>query len=339
MRILMVEPGPSFSVADVHRGWRRALEKLGHQVINYNLGDRLTFYSTAHIEGEGEWVRAVSTEDAMKLAMLGVEAAALRYWPEVVIVTSGFYMPPTTLDLFRSRGMKTVILHTESPYEDDRQILLSAHADLNLINDPTNLEKFRRVSATHYLPHAYDPDLHYPAKATADLKSDVAFVGTAYPSRIEFLEQVDWSGLDVLLAGNWQQLDDDSPLLPFVIHDLQACWANEDTVDVYRSTKVGLNLYRTEANLPMLSEGWAMGPREVELAATGTFFLRHPRPESDETFPMLPAFSEPGELAELARWWASHDDARADAARLARAAVAGWTFTERARELLRLLGT
>ena len=37
----------------------------------------------------------------------------------------------------------------------------------------------------------------------------------------------------------------------------------------------------------------AMGPREIEMAACRLFFLRDPRPECDEVFPMLPAFDGP----------------------------------------------
>lgn len=333
----MVEPGPAYSVADVHAGWRRALADLGCQVVNYNLGDRLTFYSTAEIEADGGHVKAFDPETVKRMAMQGVEAAALRFWPDVVVVTSGFYMPAETLDMFRSRGMKTVLLHTESPYEDDRQLQLAPHATLNIVNDPTNIDTFQMVSNARYLPHAYDPAIHHPGRGLRSLRSDVAFVGTGYESRIQFFEKVDWSGLNVKLAGNWQQLTEGSPLHPFLLHDLEECLPNDETVDVYRSTKVGLNLYRAEANMPSLSDGWAMGPREVEMAACGTFFLRQPRGESDETFPMLPSFTDPDELGELCRWWVQHDTEREQAARAARAAVDGWTFSTRAEQMLGLL--
>jgi hypothetical protein len=80
-----------------------------------------------------------------------------------------------------------------------------------------------------------------------------------------------------------------------------------------------------------------MGPREVELSAIGCFWLRDPRPESDETFPMLPAFSSPHELGEKLRWWCAHDMERQQAAQMAREAVAGWTFERRAEQLLALI--
>ena len=48
---------------------------------------------------------------------------------------------------------------------------------------------------------------------------DFAFVGTGYASRIAFMEAMDLAGLDVVLAGNWQQLAEHSPLHAHVAHD------------------------------------------------------------------------------------------------------------------------
>jgi hypothetical protein len=97
------------------------------------------------------------------------------------------------------------------------------------------------------------------------------------------------------------------------------------------------NLYRREATRPELATGWAMGPREVELAAMGTPFLREARGESDEVLGMLPAFDGPGDFGEKLRWWLARDGDRAEAAAKARRAVAERTFDAHARRLLRLL--
>lgn len=42
MRVLVVHPGPDFSVADVHAGWTEALRELGCEVASYNLLGRST---------------------------------------------------------------------------------------------------------------------------------------------------------------------------------------------------------------------------------------------------------------------------------------------------------
>lgn len=269
-------------------------------------------------------------DQAVKLACKTIEAACYEVWPDVVLITSGFYVPEPLYGLLRARGHKVVLLHTESPYEDDEQIQRAPHADLNILNDPTNLDRFQAVAPSAYVPHAYDPDVHRRRPPSPDVASDFAFVGTAFPSRVALFEAVDWTGIDVALAGAWQGLRPDSPLRKFVAHDLAECVDNTDTVDYYSSTKVSANVYRDDA-------GWACGPREIELAAIGTPFIRQRRPESDALFPMLPTFDGPEDFAATLRWLLSHDDEREAAAQAARAAVADRTFAANAAHLLRLL--
>jgi hypothetical protein len=123
MRWLLVHPGPSFSVADVFRGWSEALTGLGEQVAEYNLNHRLQFYSSALVEtgetdgnGHPEIRHAVDLDQAIGMAADGMLGACYRWWPDVVLCTSAFFTPPFVLDVMRSRGHKIVMLFTESPY-------------------------------------------------------------------------------------------------------------------------------------------------------------------------------------------------------------------------------
>ncbi|HEX6970009.1 MAG TPA: glycosyltransferase [Micromonosporaceae bacterium] len=339
MRFLVAQPGPAFSVQDVYVGWVEALKDLGHTAVEFNLDRRLAFYSSAEFEYEGER-RHLSDDQVTEMAINGLCASLYKVRPDVLLVVSGFFVPLALMDLARKAyGTRVVVLHTESPYEDDRQLQVAEHADLNLLNDPTNIDQFKQVSRAVYMPHAYRPTLHCPGPAKPELVCDLGFVGTGYQSRVDFFESMDLDGLDVLLGGNWQLLAEDSPLRKYLGHDIDKCLDNEETVDLYRSARVGINLYRRESRKPELSQGWAMGPREVEMAACGAFFLRDSRPEGDELLPMLPRFSSPAEASELLRWWLAHDRLRRDAAEAARVAVQNRTFTNHAKQLLRLLET
>lgn len=339
MKILAAHPGPSFSVHDVYAGWVEALRQLGHQVAEFNLSSRLTFYDAALLEAGGQTHKALTAEQAQELAVNGLYAALYKTRPEVLLLVSAFFYPAELLDLARSYGTRVVVLHTESPYEDGRQLKIARHADLNLINDPTNLAQFEATAPSVYVPHSYRPSVHRPGPAVDKLAADLAFVGTGYASRIAFLEAMDLTGLDVLLAGNWQQLDEASPLRAAVAHEPDECLDNEQTAQVYRSAAVGLNLYRREAETAELSAGWAMGPREVEMAACGMFFLRDARPESDELLAMLPTFAGPDDAGEQLRYWLARPAERRDRAAAAREAIADRTFTHRAAEMVRLLST
>lgn len=338
MRILVAQPGPHFSVHDCYVGWVEALRELGCKVAEFNLSERLTFYDAAMVEAGPNLVRkALSAEKAQELAVNGLYAALYKVVPDVLFVVSAFFVPHELMDLARRYGTRVVVLHTESPYEDGRQLQTAEHADLNLINDPMNLDAFRRVAPTEYVPHSYRPNIHTPGEVLPGLAADFAFVGTGYQSRIDFFQRMNLDGLDVLLGGNWQQLTDASPLNRFVAHNPEECMDNTQTADVYRSARVGLNLYRREAEAAHLAVGQAMGPREVEMAACGLFFLRDPRPEGDEVLPMLPTFTTPEDASDQLRYWLANEDTRQALAEKAREAIADRTFTNQAARMLRLL--
>ena len=338
MRWVVAQPGPSFSVHDTYVGWVEALRGAGQQVVEYNLDERLTLYASALKQiGEATFTRMLSAEQSYELAVNGLYSTLYKVRPEFLFIVSGFFIPPELLDRARRSGTRTIVLHTESPYEDERMMKLAPMVDLLLIDDPTNLETFQQVTRTAYVPKAYRPSLHSPGPVIPELASDLAFVGTGYQSRIDFFEAMDLQDLDVLLAGNWGQLEADSKLYPFVAHDPEQCLPNERTVDVYRSAKVGLNLYRREAQRPELSAGWSMGPREVEMAAIGLPFARDPRGEGDAELPMLPTFTDPAEASEIVRWFLAHEDERVKASLAIREAVAWRTFDHHAAVLLQLL--
>lgn len=349
MRILICHPGPDFSVHDVYAGWLEALRELGVQAEGYNLNDRLIFYSTAlrdtGVKDEQGYpvVRQALTQDqAFIMARQGLSHALMTFWPDVVLFISAFFMTAAQFTLLRQRKFRIVILHTESPYQDDEQLMRGDLADLNLLNDPQNLEKFRELGPAEYQHHCYRPSVHHPRAEplNPELASDLCFIGTAFESRIRFFEAMNLDGLDVLIAGNdWGKIPETSPVAKFVGCGIgnPDCVDNEQTAELYRNARMGLNLYRVESEEDWGGQGLAMGPREVEMAACGLPFLRDPRPEGDEVLRMLPRFSGPEDASEQLRWWLAHDREREKIAAQAREAIADRTFADSARRLLTTL--
>jgi spore maturation protein CgeB len=336
MRILLVHPGPAFSVADVFRGWYKALQQLGHQVAVYNTDDRLTFYKNAVVSGA-----KLTPEQVQQLALQGLTSACYEFWPEVVLCVGGFYIPSERLQLFRARGHKVVVLHTESPYEDTRQLAIAPYADLNLINDPVNIGQYKSVASVAYMPHAYDPSIHYPGSLCRDY--DLTFVGTAMDARQRFLSKLNLEGLRVYLGGSrWNLLNPEhANLTQHIGHHPEMSLDNADAADIYRQSRAGINIYRLEGEEGYL-DGWAMGPREVEMAACGLPYLRDPRGENEETLPFLPSYASPEEASEQLQWLLSDEARREDLGRRAAEAVEDRTFLENAKffsELMELANT
>lgn len=338
MRALVVHPGANFAVADVYNGWLRGLHECGVEVIPYNLDQRLAYHKHAIWRNDrGDIVKQMTPVEAAIAACEGIKARCWEFWPDVVIIVCADFVPPDLLDDIRAHGHRLVIIHTESPYEDAQRIALAPHADINLLNDWCTLDSWREANSnSHYVPHAYDPDLHHPGPSTRS--ADVCFVGTGWQNRIDFLEKVDWTGVDFQLAGKWDRLDNGRPLLredsPLRSYLFDGPINNAVTADLYRGSKIGFSLYRGEATRPDLAEGWAIGPREVEMAACGLFFPRDPRPEADELFPFLPTFSTPAEFRDIVDWYLPRDALRHDLAMRARAAVEGRTFKAHAARLI-----
>jgi spore maturation protein CgeB len=346
MRWLVTHPGPNFSVADVHAGWVEALRAAGEQVQVYSLDTRLSFYDATLLdtgvkddEGHTEVRKALDRDEAITLAANGVLSACYQWWPDVVLGISAFFLSPHLIEMMRKRGHKVVLVQTEEPYETSKSLERGAYASINLLNDPVNIREYLRLGIpAYYMPHAYRPHMHCPGPPDPRLLCDLAFVGTGFETRIKFFEAMNLEGIDTVLAGNWMRLNDEvhqgSPLLPMLAHEIERCLDNEQTVDAYRSAKAGINLYRGEETDQHVGEGWAMGPREIEMAATGLFFLREPRAEGDEVLHMLPTFDSPEDASEKLHWFIGHNEERAELALKARSAIAGRTFDANVKALL-----
>ncbi len=318
--------------------------------MTYQTNERLVFYGHALFEEKNtvpcEHCGRVGVRKAMpdpemiaQMATKGLLETCYTFWPDVIFFVSAFYQTGQTLNLLRSRGHKIVMLHTESPYQDDEQMMRGQFASLNLLNDPTNLTKWADLGVpAAYVPHSYDSDVHFPAYPR-ESSVDFSFVGTAFRSRCEFFSAMNFDGIDTVLGGNgWDTIDPEFyGLYRYLGHEPGKCVDNTETARVYRMSRAGINFYRREGEEGHKGEGWAMGPREIEMAACGLFFLRDPRPESDEVFGMLPTFSSPQEAEEKLRWYLAHDRAREDLADLALDAVQDFTFDNRAREVLDLM--
>lgn len=338
MKVLLIAPGPAFAVADVYEKLYKGLVANGCDVVKLPFNDYIDFFAGAHLDrGEGLKLAVTMQEACAMAADAAIDSCCYQFEPDVVISVSSFFVPQKKYELLRRKGHHVVLWFTESPYEDDKQAWTAGFADTVIVNDPTNLEMFRAVNKnSHYIPHCYDPDIHHPGPSDPEFESDFFFVGTGYPSRVKFFNDIDWSGIEFKLGGNWN-IARGTPLEKYVVHPIEWCLENVEAQQFYWSTQISANVYRREATADEYIEGWAVGPREIELAATQTFFLREARGESDELFPMMPTFTEPADFEEKLRWWLPRVDERREASIKAAAAVADRTAQQTAAALLRLI--
>ena len=169
---------------------------------------------------------------------------------------------------------------------------------------------------------------------------DVVFVGTYFQERIDFLSQIDWTGIDLGLYGGTEDFDGRTKggrkLKPFIRGQLVR---NAKTAALYRNAKVGLNFHRTSKgygpHVQRITHAESINPRCYELAATGCYFVTDARTEASDVFgDALDTFSSPKECEALIRRALADDLWRRERAERCRLAVLPHTWVARAQIVL-----
>lgn len=337
MKILLVHPGASMSTADVHRGLKTALEIAGHQIYDYALDGR--------IERSGAWLEYCwrkggkvtprpTAADIQYHSGEPIIARALRIQPDVVLVVSGMYLHPDLFVMMKRAHLNVATLFTESPYDDERQVRLLPYIDVAWTN-----ERLSAKDGVKYIPHACDPVVHSTEPTVEDptvLAHDVVFVGTGFQERVDLLESVDWTGIDLGLYGAWELIASRSRLRQYLRGEYID---NTTAAALYRKAKVGLNLHRRSMGFgkgaPQVLHAESMNPRAYELAAAGCFTISDRRAELTDVFgDLVPTFTNGSELRALLDRWLEDDKGRADISAQLPTVVAAHTWTNRAAQII-----
>jgi spore maturation protein CgeB len=344
VRIVLCHPGASWSTADVFDGLLYGLRENGADVISYRLDTRI---EASHKALHWLWrtkkkdqpdLAKPNTVDTIYHAGIGVLEMALRHQASVVVVVSAMLLHPDVVIMMRRAGLKIVVLFTESPYDEEKEMAIAGMVDGCWTNERSCVPKFRTVNPrTGYLPHAWHPLKHFPAAPVPDIPThDVVFVGTGFTERVEWFNAIDWTGIDLGLYGTWKSVG--------LKRQVRACIkdsvvTNEMAAALYRQAKVGLNLYRSSRGwgrgAPRIAYAESLSPRAYELAACGSFHLSDYRLEVREVFgDLVPTFTTPTEAAALIRLWLNQPDERARVAASLPACVAESSWVERAKTVL-----
>jgi len=342
--VLLVHPGATWSVADVWSGYRKALQRAGHEVVDYALAGRI-------IAASGwlnySWNRSDKSlpkptqNDILYAAAHFLLGRALHHRVDWVLVVSAMYLHPEAIELLRLAGLRVAIMMTESPYDDEGQKRAAALANCVFTNERTSVDTFKEVCpSSHYLAHAYDPEVHHPHAVNGETPAhDVVFVGTGFQERCEMLRAVDWDGIDLGLYGSWPLLGSRNRLRK---HLCGGIIDNRLAADMYQAAGIGLNIHRTSVgwgrDVPRVNGAESVNPRVIELAAGGAFCLSDWRAEMGDLFgDYVPRFSSGEGLGELVHHYLEAPDERREIAERMCQDVQGQTFDVRAVELVKAL--
>lgn len=346
MKVLLIEPGASWSTADVSAGLREGLEQKGVEIVRYRLDQRIDrsqrwlYYNWRRTQKKNPSIEKPTTADVFYQAGADALAMALRHQVDCVLAVSAMFLHPDVIILMKRAGLRVAILFTESPYDHEKEIAVAKLVDLCWTNERSVVEAFRVVNPnSHYLPHAWHPTRHHPGKQYGDdivPAHDVVFVGTGFKERVEWLTAIDWSGIDFGLYGSWDSISKRHPLYQ---HVRGGVLDNIQTAGFYRRAKIGLNLYRTSMGFgkhaPQITHAESLNPRAYELARCGSFHLSTYRQEVAEIFgTLVPTFERPFDASALIRRWLADDEGRARIQAQLPACVAESSWSERAGQVI-----
>jgi spore maturation protein CgeB len=346
MKILCIDPGADFSTADVFSGLVGGLRHLGHVVVPYYYSRRLDVMHKAlqaayrqQKKENSDLARPTAADAALWTSELAV-TWSLRHEPDFVIVVSGMYFHPDAFIMLRRCGFKVGLLLTETPYALNNELRFAGLVDIVWTNERTAVQGFRELNPrTYYLPHAYNPAVHCPdLKTFGDSKipaHDVVFVGTGFAERVEWLEGVDWTGIDLGLYGAWL-IDRKSKLRKFIHNGVID---NPITAALYQKAKIGLNMFRQSVGFgkdtARITTAESLNPRSYELAACGLFHVSDYRAEVAEVFgDLVPTFRTSAELEGQLRRWLADDHGRQQVAAQLPVVVSPHSWAHRASQMI-----
>jgi spore maturation protein CgeB len=193
--------------SSLYRLW--ALERLGHQVIPFNITD---------YEQRNPFLRKVTLRLSTGPAVSRLNSSLLRIAaetkPDLVWTDKLLYMRPATLNRLRDLGIATVSYMIDNPFGPRRdpgwRLYMKdiSHYDLHVVQRDKNILDYTTRGARDVIKiqTAYEPTLHFPPPAgwsDADCNRDASFIGTPYDDRAETLGRL-WRecGFSVAVSGN-----------------------------------------------------------------------------------------------------------------------------------------
>lgn len=346
-RVLVVAPGATTSTYDVFNYTLQSMRTVidEKRVRGFYLHNSIMYHAYALKE-------AFPDTDEMKLigmaqnrAAMDVITEVLMQRPDVVHIIDGtvfpinFYNQLFALRQETQRSFIVSIHLTEEPYASAYTTQVVNWVDVVFVNDAAAVKVFDPEGKRHiyYAPHSFFPGTHYP-DYEAEKTTDVFMCGTMYRSRLDFLSQVNWDGINVKIVGLIPDREVVDPVLGE--HITSGLMDNADVADCYRRCKVAINLHRTvglrgEDVVLGSEDAYSVGPRVIEAAACGAFQITDHRQEVTDVFgDSIPVFHSPEEFESLIRWYIAHDGERLEKAKKSNALVQRYSARNRAMFML-----
>jgi spore maturation protein CgeB len=270
LRILVVGPvyGGSYPIACYVK---ESLESLGHLVSFVDL--------TAFYPGYQELQKGDPTSDLLRsleqLLSQMIERRTRAFSPDVVVFLAQAPVCEDSLQRIREEGVRVAYWFVEDYRRMPYWKRLAPFTDAFFVIQREGQEAIQAAGApcVRYLPMAALPGTHEPLRlSAADIDrygSAVSFVGAGYRNRRNFLARL--TSLDLKVWGN--EWEGSPTVLEEVIQENGRRVSTEETVKIFCSSRINLNLHSSPHHEAVDPHGDFVNPRTFEIAGCGAFQL------------------------------------------------------------------
>ncbi|MBI4644930.1 MAG: glycosyltransferase [Deltaproteobacteria bacterium] len=314
LRILVVGPlyGGSHPIA---RYTTRGFKELGHVTEFLDFAPFYAGYQALARVTKDQRAEHKLKQELLRLLGETILTRVRDFKPDLVFALAQSPVAPPLL-----KALKAEVPLVAYWFVEDFQVLtywqeLAPEVDVffTLQKEPFFSELKRRgVKNYACLPLAADLEAYHPVDLTPEEKrrfgAAVSFVGAGYYNRRQFFQGL--TDFDFKIWGSEWVLN--SPLAP-CIQNQAARVSEEDSVKVFNTSRINLNLHSSPFHAGINPQGDYLNPRVFDLAACGAFQLVDWRAQLPEFFTPdkeLATFTSLAEAREKISYYLAHEDDR-----------------------------
>lgn len=319
----------------------RAILQLGYRLETYDYRQHVIPYRIS------ERIPFLRRWDVNKLNN-GLIRCVSRFRPDILLVNwGGTYYPETISEIRKRFNVITIDWLIDFPGEPgalEAGIKVVPAYDYFFAQSTDALEAHEKHGnkGGMWLNAACDPDIHKPMELTEEEKkrygTDICFVGSMYPERVELFETLTEFNLSIWGPG-WERLDINSPLK----RHIKGGSVTPDTwVKIYNASKIVINYMGHYGENIAEDRVYQASPRVFETLACGSFQMVDAKRDVVTLFKSgehLVCFKETGEVKDLVRYYLKHPQERKKIARQGyNEVLEKHTYVHRIKELLKAIG-
>jgi spore maturation protein CgeB len=270
--------------------------------------------------------------------------AAIRFKPEMLFIYKGSYVKAETIAQIKRLGATAVNVYPDIGFSSQSPYLEAAMRQYDIVftSKSFRLQYMKNtlgVSNAVFMPHAFDPEVHYPAPLEPEewtrYASDVALIGTWSPKKGALVEHLCVSIPDMVLKVWGNQWERASPVLAGALQG--GSLTGLEYAKGVRATKIALApLVESPSDS---TEGDKTTARTFEIPAIGSFMLHERTEEATGFFEEgreCEMYGDRDELVAKIRYYLGHERERKSIARAGclRAHKSGYDYDTRVATVL-----